>query len=625
MQLFRLRLRNFRCYQQEISVDFADITALIGKNDAGKSTIFEALDVFLNDGTPDKDDASKGGEATDLTIICEFSDLPSSIVIDDANPTSLADEYLLNSEGRLELHKNYSGHLASPKLAGVFTYADHPNADGVSDLLQLNNAALKKRAKELGVELADIDPKVNAKIRARIRGHVGDLKQTLRLVPLNEDNARTVWAGLKVKLPAFALFKSDRASTDQDPEAQDPLKAAVREAIKAKQAELDAIASHVEKEVRKIAKATLEKLSDMDPSLASQLNPQFAAPKWESLFKASITGDNDIPINKRGSGVKRLILLNFFRAKAEQLTHGTDQADIIYGIEEPETSQHPSNQRMLLRALADLSCESQVIVSTHTPMLARSLPDASLRYINVKADGFREILVGGNATNRLFAKALGVLPDNSVALFIGVEGKHDINFLRAISRVLTDEGVDVPDLEQLELDGRIIFFPLGGSTLALWTCRLEQLNRPEFHLYDRDKTPPNQAKYESEVNAVNNRNDCKARSTAKREIENYLHWKAIKQAYDDISIALPIKHNFADFDDVPQKVAEMVHAVSGSQIAWRTLDEAKKKNKEGRAKRVLNSQAPRYMSKQLLDEIDPAGDLLEWFADMKRLIAKVVS
>ena len=355
MHLHRLRLNNFRCFLHELSVDFADITALIGKNDAGKSSLFDALDIFLNDGTPDKDDATKGCDGKDLTIICEFSDLPNSIVIDDANPTSLAEEHLLNAEGRLEIHKNYSGHLASPKLVGVCAYAHHPSADRASDLLQLKNAALKKRATEMVVDLTGVDQKVNAQLRARIRDHIGDLALAPTLMPLNEENAKNVWAGLKLHLPAFALFKSDRASTDQDPEAQDPLKAAVKEAIKAKQAELDAIASHVETEVRKIAQATLEKLSEMDPTLASQLNPQFSTPKWESLFKASITGDDDIPINKRGSGVKRLILLNFFRAKAEQLARGTGRAHVIYGIEEPETSQHPNNQRMLFRALTDLS------------------------------------------------------------------------------------------------------------------------------------------------------------------------------------------------------------------------------------------------------------------------------
>jgi predicted ATP-dependent endonuclease of OLD family len=66
MRLARLRLRNFRCYRDETAIDFDNITALVGRNDSGKSTIMEALDLFLNDGDPDKDDASKDGDAKDL-------------------------------------------------------------------------------------------------------------------------------------------------------------------------------------------------------------------------------------------------------------------------------------------------------------------------------------------------------------------------------------------------------------------------------------------------------------------------------------------------------------------------------------------------------------------------------
>ena len=106
-----------------------------------------------------------------------------------------------------------------------------------------------------------------------------DLKQTRTQVPLNESNAKSVWDGLKKYLPAFALFKSDRQSTDQDPEAQDPLKMAVREALKAKEAELDAITQYVGQEVSKIAEATLQKLREMDATLATQLKPEFFEPE----------------------------------------------------------------------------------------------------------------------------------------------------------------------------------------------------------------------------------------------------------------------------------------------------------------------------------------------------------
>jgi predicted ATP-dependent endonuclease of OLD family len=96
MKLARLRIRNFRCYKEEIAFAFNDMTAFVGRNDVGKSTVMDALDIFLNDGTPDKNDATKNGDGKDLTIICEFTNLPSQAAIDDNVPTMFQAEYLLN-------------------------------------------------------------------------------------------------------------------------------------------------------------------------------------------------------------------------------------------------------------------------------------------------------------------------------------------------------------------------------------------------------------------------------------------------------------------------------------------------------------------------------------------------
>ncbi|HDE4006869.1 TPA: AAA family ATPase, partial [Staphylococcus aureus] len=48
MILKSVKLKNFRCYKDEVIVPFQEITGLIGKNDAGKSTILEALEIFFN-------------------------------------------------------------------------------------------------------------------------------------------------------------------------------------------------------------------------------------------------------------------------------------------------------------------------------------------------------------------------------------------------------------------------------------------------------------------------------------------------------------------------------------------------------------------------------------------------
>ena len=63
MKIKSLKIDNFRCYQNEICINFDNMTAIIGKNDAGKSTILEALDIFFHDGKGlvklDKDDINK--------------------------------------------------------------------------------------------------------------------------------------------------------------------------------------------------------------------------------------------------------------------------------------------------------------------------------------------------------------------------------------------------------------------------------------------------------------------------------------------------------------------------------------------------------------------------------------
>ncbi|MFC1626211.1 ATP-binding protein [Pseudomonadota bacterium] len=621
MKLERLHIQNFRCYKDVIAIDFDDMTAFVGKNDSGKSTIMDALEIFLNDGAPDKHDASKGGDARNLVISCEFSNLPSNIVLDEDFPTSFQKEYLVNTDGRLEIIKTYSGHLAVPKCTSIVANAFHPTTDGVSDLIQLKNAELKRRAKELKVDLAGVDPKVNAQLRQSIRDFVGDLNLQSVPVPLNDDNTMKAWNGIKTYIPVFALFKSDRGSSDQDPEAQDPLKAAVKEALKQKEIELNALVAHVEAEVRQIADKTVEKLKEMDANLAQQLNPQISVKRWETLFNVSITGDEDIPVNKRGSGVKRLILLNFFRAKVEQKASERNDAPAIYAIEEPETSQHPHNQRLLVSALADLSADNQVIITTHTPMLARTLPDQCLRFIHQKVDLSREVLCGGGETNKLLAKSLGVLPDNSIKIFIGVEGKHDIAFLKSISKGLRQAGEDVLDLEKMELDGELIFFPLGGSSLSLWTSRLEHLSRPEFHLFDRDNTPPAEARYQAEADAINMRERCKAVITGKKEMENYLHFDAINEAYyQQSNLNLGLAVNFGGFDDVPATIAELVHNASDSPNAWEDLEEDVRGKKISKAKRILNHVAVSLMTRARIDEVDPEADILGWFEEMKQLI-----
>lgn len=84
MKLAAVILENFRGYSQRTRIPIDDLTAFIGKNDAGKSTILEALEIFFNDGKPERGDACVHGAGTTIRIGCAFNNLPVAIVLDTA-------------------------------------------------------------------------------------------------------------------------------------------------------------------------------------------------------------------------------------------------------------------------------------------------------------------------------------------------------------------------------------------------------------------------------------------------------------------------------------------------------------------------------------------------------------
>lgn len=614
MKLVQLKLSNFRCYKDETVIDLDDLVVFVGKNDFGKSSLFDALNIFFDEkSAPDTDDLYVRADNDHIRIACAFEDLPSQLVIDAQHPTNLQAEYLLNSRGLLEIIKVYDCSLAKPKCLGVYARAAHPTADGYADLLSLTNAKLKQRATSLQVDLSTVNQTVNTELRRAIWRHSGDLQFQEIDVELKAEAAKAIWDQLKKQLPVYSLFKSDRSSTDQDDEAQDPMKAAVKEAIKAQEDTLNEIMNKVKAEVQEIANRTVEKIAEMNPELARQLTPRVSNKNWDTLFSVNLTGDEDIPINKRGSGTRRLVLLNFFRAKAEKEAEEKNTG-IIYAIEEPETSQHPHNQIMLVRALEDLAERSacQVFLTTHTPMLARRFSRNSLRLVT--RDGEKLVIRHGRDDDTIneIVDSLGVLPDHNIKVFFGIEGRNDISFLRVISKMLHDAGKDVLDLGEAEDAGHLMFVPLGGSSLDLWVSRLKGFDRPEFYLFDRDTTPPQEPHYKAQADEISQRPKCKAWHTQKRELENYIQKDLIATAYPNYT------GTGVDFEDVPMLFAQAVHEASASELAWAdVLKDADKLNKKvSNAKKRLCSEFAAKMNPEFLAAIDPQSEVCSWLREI---------
>lgn len=395
-------LKNFRAYKKEISVEFNSLTAFVGRNDAGKSTILEALDIFINEGkgvvSIDKSDINKEASAlgdTEIVIGIEFQNPPKEVVIDAENTTTLKQEYLLNETGNLTVIKKYP----NAGKEKVFIRAYHPNNIKCNNLLQLKQTDLKAKIKELGI---DCDKTKNAVMRKAIWNYyINNLDLQNIELDANKEETKNIWDKLKTYLPVYSLFQSDRSNSDHDKEVQDPLKEAVKQILKENEivCRCQEIAEVVTNRLCEVSGETLEKLREMNPELANNLKSQIPSPsdlKWVDVFKSvSITGDNDIPINKRGSGVKRLILINFFRAQAERKQKEIHSPGIIYAIEEPETAQHVAHQLLLINALKNLSSldNTQVIITTHNSLILKQLTFDNLRLINDLDDDRRITMV----------------------------------------------------------------------------------------------------------------------------------------------------------------------------------------------------------------------------------------
>ena len=392
MKINKIKIKNFRSYKDEVEIEFGDLTAFVGKNDIGKSTVLEALDIFFNENKGvikiDKDDVNKQALAdsdTETIISVCFEELPTNIVIDSTNQTTLQAEYLLNSTNQLEILKKWS----SGAREKVFVKANHPTNDNCKELLQKKNIELKKIINDNSITCDN--QATNAVMRAAIWQHFS-LELQLSEIEIDvtkSDTTKSIWEQLKKYLPLYSLFQSDRKNSDGDDEVQDPLKEAVKQILNetALRTKFDEIAMEVKSKLQDVATRTLAKIQEMNPEIASSLNPVIPATdslKWTDVFKSvSIAGDENIPINKRGSGVKRLILLNFFRAEAERRKTEENIPSIIYAIEEPETSQHTEHQKKLIKAFLDLSqtANTQVIITTHSAALVKELEFEHLRLV----------------------------------------------------------------------------------------------------------------------------------------------------------------------------------------------------------------------------------------------------
>jgi putative ATP-dependent endonuclease of OLD family len=628
-RLTKLKLKNFRCYKNETLFLIDDLTAIIGKNDIGKSTLLEALDSFFNDKIFHSD-LSNEADSNSIELTCYFEGVPTQIVLDSSVPTSPFEEGILNTENELEIKKVFT--FAARKSVAIYLIANHPSDTRLSKLLSMKNTSLKNYAEELEINLEGINKTKNPPIREKIRNHIGG-GRTIKELKVdgnvdNEDNLKAIWNSIKKLLPVFSLFKVDKAVDDKDGDIQNPMKVAINEALSLPEIQnlLEQVETKVKEASTEVADRTIEKLKDFDETISERLKSDFSkTPIYDKIFDLTLLNENNIPLNKRGSGIRRLVLLSFFQAQAEKRKAKVNAPSIIYAIEEPETSQHPSHQELLIESLVKLSKQPniQVLFSTHSANLVREIPIQSLRYISLGNNGNIGIENGknldGSDNDTVIEKiinSLGILPNptDRIKVLLYIEGNYDIEALKRYSHILNADNPTILDLSTSIEVGYVI---TSGSGLKHYIKHkhLEGLGKPSVHIYDNDVS-----EYRTEVNRITAENNPnkKAFNTTKLELENYLHHEAILEAYQETGINNLILNQIADTMDVPNYVAEQLYSRDGAD--WSALQDKDKKDKASDKKKFLNTKAVEKMTPLRLRERGGYDELCLWLNTIKQFI-----
>ena len=234
--------------------------------------------------------------------------------------------------------------------------------------------------------------------------------------------------------------------------------------------ELTALASNVEykkalKTIEDLQRPVLESLATQVQTNLKQLLPSVKkvriAPPAGTSFRSRfatpqffIDDGTATKLEAKGDGVKSLIAISLMRAA--KATNG--EGDVLIAIEEPESHLHPLAIREMSELLKGIAEQHQVVVTTHSPLLAvRGEIAANLIVQKSKAMPATTI--------KQVRDALGVqTSDNltSAETVLLVEGIHDVALIQNLLKRLT------PNLATKLDDGSLAIADLQGTAKIIY-------------------------------------------------------------------------------------------------------------------------------------------------------------
>ncbi|MDX3670535.1 ATP-dependent endonuclease [Streptomyces europaeiscabiei] len=393
MQITKISIQNFRGIR-ELSIPMANFSCVIGENNAGKSSILQALDIFFNNpGLRDSDFYRK--EET-IRVEVTFDEIKDEDLgrLTNEHRSRIAEHV---SEGRLSLSRLYS----QPGKGVLRMVAPMPIdkrywPDAIAEV------TAKKSGQELRAnavfhipDLADVLPSrpTQKQVREEVEKLIAALPADQKKpddVPLVTGMDKSIHALLPevIYIPAVKDLSDDLKTAETASFGK--LIGILFNTIKPKLANIDALFSTLEnllnvtevdgvevddrlKDVISVERAVEKNLQEAFPETSIRI--EIPPPDLKSVLNnAQIAIDDGVRsgFKSKGDGLRRSITFAILRAYADMRSQermsdpSLTPRPYLLLFEEPELFLHPRAQIQLFEALKVFAADNHVMVSTHS-------------------------------------------------------------------------------------------------------------------------------------------------------------------------------------------------------------------------------------------------------------------
>ncbi|WP_165210587.1 ATP-dependent nuclease [Streptococcus tangpeifui] len=335
MYISKITLENFRCFEGKTDILLnSGINFFVGDNNAGKTTIFKAVE-FIKSGKQKEDWITKNlSEDAEVSVELELKG-------DDV-------AQLLGTD-KLKKYQSYlvgDDKLILKRSSKESTWTD---SKGKEKNISLKNITFYNPETKVFENPSGIDTVLSSLFDTQFV--YSDLK--------NED-----YQGFGKTNIAGRLISDVTEQFKTSPEWQ-------------KLEEAHSVAFGTE--------GLAHLLSEVQSRVQGILNEQygeakvefnFGLPTLDNFFKNGniLLEENGIKtdVSEKGTGMQRALALSLIQVYADIDIEGDTRTPLFFFIDEPETFLHPQAQDKLLNSLEKISTNSQIFITTHSPYLLRS-------------------------------------------------------------------------------------------------------------------------------------------------------------------------------------------------------------------------------------------------------------